>query len=148
MFETRQGRGPCRKPTYMFNAREPSMYQWDERYIYLHEWLILMGNRGKYTRHGWYGCGHDAPKSRGKWTPKLPIYNAMKIKGSHVPPLRNDHKGSPWSRGLELQVDFQKPSYPFIFGSFIVVNSISLYTYIYISRSWGSQLVCPWVWGE
>ena len=30
---------------------------WDERYIYLHEWLICMVNVGRYTVHGCYGMG-------------------------------------------------------------------------------------------
>ena len=31
------------------------MDPWDERYIYLHEWLICIVNVGKYTIHGCYG---------------------------------------------------------------------------------------------
>ncbi len=34
---------------------KPMTDPWDERYIYLHEWLILMVNVGKYTIHGSYG---------------------------------------------------------------------------------------------
>ena len=39
-------------------------------YIYLHEWLIFMGNVGKYTIHGFYGHGkkiHHVPGTNGKW---------------------------------------------------------------------------------
>ena len=33
----------------------PMTDPWDERYIYLHEWLIFMVNVAKYTIHGSYG---------------------------------------------------------------------------------------------
>ena len=33
----------------------PMTHPWDERYIYLHEWLIIMVHVGKYAMHGCYG---------------------------------------------------------------------------------------------
>ena len=32
------------------------IHPWDERCIYLHEWLILLVTVGKYNIHGLYGC--------------------------------------------------------------------------------------------
>ena len=46
-----------RESAWLMNPYPP----WDERYIYLHEWLVLMVkymvNVGKYTIHGWHWEG-------------------------------------------------------------------------------------------
>ena len=44
---------------------------WDERYIYLHEWLIFMVNVGKYTIHGSSGNGRNTLFLVGGWTNQL-----------------------------------------------------------------------------
>ena len=41
----------CRYDDAIMTILDP----WDERYIYLHEWLIFMVNVGVYTIHGSYG---------------------------------------------------------------------------------------------